>query len=138
MTIDGTFTANPDGSYREEMIIQGQLAGFWEGTYTLSSDGMPVQTETSKSPQLCSQSQYQANDGASSTTSQSDNLERDGIRYPLKLQGTLERLNGSFSADGNAFPVPLGRAGDSGTVAMGNARFELTPAASQPVNPLGN
>jgi len=46
----GIFQAQPDGRYREELYVQNQLAAFWEGTYTLASDGTLTQTETGKSP----------------------------------------------------------------------------------------
>ena len=49
----GVFKVQTSGQYREELYVQGQLAGFWEGTYTLSPDGTFVQQITNKSPQVC-------------------------------------------------------------------------------------
>ncbi len=69
-----------------------------------------------------------------------DYFERGGQRYPLQLTGTNERL-GTFSSDGNSFPVVLERFGSSVVLSSGNARFTLQPApdgAVQPANPLGN
>ena len=65
----GIFQALPDGRYREEMYIQGQLAAFWEGQYSLAPDGTLTQQESNKSPQICTQSQCMANDGPSMTVS---------------------------------------------------------------------
>ncbi len=65
----GIFQALPDGRYREEMYIQGQLAAFWEGQYSLAPDGTLTQQESNKSPQICMQSQCMANDGPSMTVS---------------------------------------------------------------------
>ena len=42
--VQGTLTVNPNGTYREELLQSGQVAAFWEGTYTFSPDGSFVQT----------------------------------------------------------------------------------------------
>ncbi|MCA9839720.1 MAG: hypothetical protein KC422_22625 [Trueperaceae bacterium] len=60
--VQGTLTVNPNGTYREELLQSGQVAAFWEGTYTFSPDGSFVQTETNVSPQICMQGQCQPND----------------------------------------------------------------------------
>jgi hypothetical protein len=65
----GIFQAQADGRYREEMYIQGQLAAFWEGQYSLSPDGTLTQQESNKSPQICMQGQCMANDGPTTTLS---------------------------------------------------------------------
>ena len=65
----GVFTAQPNGQYREEMIVQGQLAAYWEGQYSLSQDGTLIQQEISKSPQICLQGQCVANEGPATIVS---------------------------------------------------------------------
>lgn len=117
----GIFTVNPDASYREEMKVEGQVAAFWEGSYTLSPDGTLVQTETTKSPQICIQNQCMTNDGPPSTTSkvsfQSPNAFIVSVQDPATGQTqTLnwQRVSGSATeppnlplAPVNVQPIPL-------------------------------
>lgn len=81
---EGTLTINPDGSYREEMLFQGQLAGFWEGSYSLTPDGIFSQTELSKSPQICVQGQCFSNDGPNMTVSTIVKL--DANHFTVRIQ----------------------------------------------------
>jgi hypothetical protein len=215
----GLFKVQSNGSYREEMIVEGQLGAFWEGTYSLSPDGTLTQNVVSKSPQVCVQGNCVANEGEPVTVSSlsfqspdslklslldgslvleyqrvseslpnptpaipatpepivtpnpitptptnpnlpvapvnpwfgtysngdltlviagpgKDFIERAGTRYPLQLQGTLERLEGSFSNNGTNYPVVLERNGQRISLTSGELRFELEPVIEQPSNPL--
>ncbi len=226
----GIFIARPDNTYREELHVQGQLAAFWEGTYTLTPDGVLTQDETSKSPQICAMGECYPNDGSARTVSrvrvqgpnailvssqdpasgqtvtlawqrkasqapppgqasarppsaappaapvpgravagtpapaaaavpwggtytdgdltlrlggeQGNRLERAGESYPLNLRANGGRLQGTFLAGGNSFPVVIERAGEDLVVTTGGARYELAPepaqGPAQPANPLGN
>jgi hypothetical protein len=240
----GVVVFSPDGSYREELMIQGELGGFWEGRYTLAPDGTLTQSEVNKSPQLCFQGECQPNDGPPVTVSKlgavspnsftltysdgpqgyaatfqrvpqsasaaptlqdqplqpiasnvpasnvpasnvpasnvpasnvpvpnvaanpwagvysdgtitlnlrgpgEDYFERQGKQYPLQLRGSAERLEGTFSSDGNTFPVVLERRDGSVILTSGELSFTLIPLAlanplgptpsAPPVNPLGD
>lgn len=94
----GVVTFNPDGSYREEMMSQGEMLAFWEGGYTLAPDGTLTQHETNKSPQLCFQGRCEPNDGPPVTTS------RLTSRTPNSI--TL-----SYTDETGTYPVTFQRAG---------------------------
>jgi hypothetical protein len=218
----GVVVFSPDGSYREELMIQGELGGFWEGRYTLAPDSTLTQNEVNKSSQLCFQGDCQPNEGPPVTVSKlgavspnsftltytdgpqgyaatfqrmpqsssvtptpdqplppitsnvpasnipanpwagvysdgtitlhlsgpgQDYFERQGKQYPLQLRGSAERLEGTFSSDGNTFPVVLERKDGSVILTSGDLSFTLSSSApanplestpSAPVNPLGN
>ncbi len=66
----------PDGKWREEIITDGQVTGFWEGNYTLTPDGKLTTNETNVSPQVCIAGQCKANNPPTTTVSR------------VKFQGT--------------------------------------------------
>lgn len=65
----GVLMARPDGTYREELLVDRQITAFWEGTYTLTPDGVFTQNETAKSPQICAMGECFPNDGPPTTVS---------------------------------------------------------------------
>lgn len=61
------FTAN--GKWREEVLTDGQVTGFWEGSYSLSADGKLITIETNVSAQVCMAGQCKANNPPTTTVS---------------------------------------------------------------------
>lgn len=118
--IDGIFRFNPDGTYREEMISQGQLLAFWEGRYDLAPDGTLTQHETNKSPQICFRNQCGSNDGPPVTVSRVSAQSSSSITltytdesgsYPITLQRVNAGSGPTFmqpTQPGGPSPNPLG------------------------------
>ena len=90
----GVVTFRHDGSFRSEMVIEGQTAGFWEGSYTLDLDGTLTQNETSWSPQLCFRDRCEPNEGASGIVSLLVAQSPDSftLRYAENSAFTFERV----------------------------------------------
>lgn len=64
----GNSTFGADGTFYEELLLDGQQVGWFGGTYTFA-DGVMVQTGNSGSEQICIQGQCQPNDTTSVSTS---------------------------------------------------------------------
>lgn len=116
----GIFQAQPNGQYREELYMQGQLAAYWEGQYSLAPDGTLSQQETSKSPQICMQGQCFANEGPSSSVSR------------VSVQGTDSfTVTGQDPASGQVYTLNWQRSGGQSNVPSNQPTSQATPAGSQ-------
>ncbi len=116
----GIFQALPDGRYREEMYIQGQLAAFWEGQYSLAPDGTLTQQESNKSPQICMQSQCMANDGPSMTVS------RVSVQGPDTFVVTLQD-----PSSGQIFSITWQRLNNQPATPSATSPSTTTPSTGQ-------
>ncbi len=111
----GIFQVQADGRYREEMYIQGQLAAFWEGQYSLAPDGTLTQQESNKSPQICMQGQCMANDGPSMT------ISRVSVQGPNAFMVSIQD-----PSNGQMFNITWQRMNAQST-------NQSTPSGSQPM-----
>ncbi len=116
----GIFQALPDGRYREEMYIQGQLSAFWEGQYSLAPDGTLTQQESNKSPQICTQSQCMANDGPSTTVS------RVSVQGPDTFVVTLQD-----PSSGQMFSITWQRLNNQAATPSATTPSTTTPSTGQ-------
>lgn len=133
----GIFRAQADGQYREELYIQGQLAAYWQGQYTLAPDGTLTQQETSKSPQICMQGQCMANDGPSTTTSRVSLQAADVFTVTVQDPSSGQVFTVNWQRMGQPGPAPVGPtpAGPTPTP-VGPAPVGPTPVGPTPPSPV--
>ena len=62
LTLVAAATYSEDGTFLEEVYVEGQPAGWYAGTWVLGADGTLQQTSTGKSEQICIQGQCVPNE----------------------------------------------------------------------------
>ncbi len=77
LSFDSQATFNADGTFREEVYLDGQPVAWYSGTYVLDANGQLQQTSTDRSPQACIQGQCAPNDSPALALSRIDWLGAD-------------------------------------------------------------
>ena len=62
LSFSNLLTFSAEGTFREEIHLDGQPVAWYSGTYMMDANGQLQQTSTDRSPQLCIQGQCAAND----------------------------------------------------------------------------